>query len=79
MLLFETKKTAKESRKILTTREYSIFKTIEGNRNISLLHLNRLRESMLEKHLFTVIVVNENMEIIDGQHRFTISKELQLG
>jgi len=78
MLLFETKKTAKESRKILTTSQYSIFKTIEGNRNISLLHLNRLRESMLEKHLFTVIVVNENMEIIDGQHRFTISKELNL-
>lgn len=29
MLLFETKKTAKESRKILTTSQYSIFKTIE--------------------------------------------------
>jgi hypothetical protein len=33
---------------------------------------------MTEKYLFTVIIVNENYEIIDGQHRFEVIKELNL-
>jgi len=78
MLLFDTKKTAQKGREILKTSDYTLFRTIEGNRNINLLHLNRLRQSMLEKYLFTIIIVNENMEIIDGQHRFTVCRELGL-
>tara|TARA_R110000803_G_scaffold183831_1_gene246163 strand:+ start:504 stop:1118 length:615 start_codon:yes stop_codon:yes gene_type:complete len=31
---------------------------------------------MKEKYLFTVIIVNENYEIIDGQHRFEVIREL---
>jgi hypothetical protein len=33
---------------------------------------------MEENYLFTVIIVNENYEIIDGQHRFEIIRELKL-
>jgi hypothetical protein len=33
---------------------------------------------MLDSYLFTVIIVNENYEIIDGQHRFDVIKELSL-
>jgi hypothetical protein len=33
---------------------------------------------MMENYLFTVIIVNENYEIIDGQHRFDVIKELKL-
>lgn len=61
-----------------TTKDYSLFKPIDGNRNKNLLHLNRLKKSMSENYLFTILTVNENYEIIDGQHRFEIIKELGL-
>jgi hypothetical protein len=55
-----------------------MFKTIDGNRNVNLLHINRLKKSMQEHYLFTVIVVNEKYEIIDGQHRFHAIRDLGL-
>lgn len=61
-----------------TTRDYSLFKTLNGNRDVNQLHLTRLKESMKKKHLTTIIMVNEKFEIIDGQHRFLISQELKL-
>ena len=61
-----------------TTTDYSLFKTLNGNRDVNHLHLNRLKESMNKNHLTTIIMVNENFEIIDGQHRFLISQELNL-
>ena len=59
-----------------TTTDYFLFKPINGNRNINRLHLSRLKKSIEENYLFTVIIVNENYEIIDGQHRFECIKEL---
>jgi hypothetical protein len=61
-----------------TTKDYSLFKTLNGNRDVNHLHLTRLKESMKKNHLTTIIMVNEKFEIIDGQHRFTICKELGL-
>jgi len=61
-----------------TTNDYFLFKPIDGNRNKNLLHINRLKKSMQVNYLFTVIIVNENYEIIDGQHRFDVIKELNL-
>jgi hypothetical protein len=61
-----------------TTKDYSLFKILNGNRDVNHLHLNRLKESMKKSHLTTIIMVNEKFEIIDGQHRFLISKELKL-
>ncbi len=61
-----------------TTTDYTLFKPIEGNRNKNLLHLNRLKKSMADTYLFTVIIVNEKHEIIDGQHRFDVISELGL-
>ena len=61
-----------------TTTDYSMFKSIDGNRNLNLLHINRLKKSMQEHYLFTVIVVNEKYEIIDGQHRFHAIRDLGL-
>lgn len=61
-----------------TTKDYSLFKTLNGNRDVNSLHLIRLKESMKKNHLTTIIMVNENFEIIDGQHRFLISQELNL-
>ena len=61
-----------------TTTDYFLFKPIGGNRNKNLLHINRLKKSMAENYLFTVIIVNEKLEIIDGQHRFDVIQELGL-
>ena len=61
-----------------TTRDYSLFKTLDGNRDVNKLHLARLKESIKKNHLTTIIMVNENFEIIDGQHRFLVSRELGL-
>jgi hypothetical protein len=61
-----------------TTTDYFLFKSIDGNRNINKLHLSRLKDSMQKNYLFTIILVNENYEIIDGQHRFTVIEELGL-
>lgn len=63
---------------VYKTTDYFLFKSIDGNRNKNLLHINRLKKSMSQNYLFTVIIVNEKYEIIDGQHRFEVIKELKL-
>jgi len=63
---------------VYTTTDYFLFKSIKGNRNKNLLHIDRLKKSMMENYLFTIIIVNELYEIIDGQHRFDVIKELGL-
>ena len=63
---------------VYTTKDYMLFKHIEGNRNKNLLHINRLKKSIEKNYLFTVVIVNEKYEIIDGQHRFDVIKELNL-
>jgi hypothetical protein len=61
-----------------TTTDYSLFKTLNGNRDVNHLHLSRLKESIKKNHLTTIIMVNDKFEIIDGQHRFIICQELKL-
>ena len=61
-----------------TTKDYSLFKVLDGNRDVNHLHLKRLKESIKNNYLTTVIMVNEKFEIIDGQHRFIICQELKL-
>ena len=60
------------------TKNYDMFSTLTGNRNINPLHLSRLIDSMKEEHLMSPIIVNEDYEVIDGQHRLIASKELNL-
>lgn len=74
---FKTEPMVKNSSQVHTTTDYFLFKSIEGNRNKNLLHINRLKKSMSENYLFTIIIVNEKYEIIDGQHRFDVIKELK--
>jgi hypothetical protein len=75
---FKTEPMVKNSNQVHTTTDYFLFKPIEGNRNKNLMHINRLKKSMADNYLFTVIIVNEKYEIIDGQHRFEVIKDLQL-
>jgi len=68
----------KHSNQVHTTTDYFLFKPIDGNRNKNPLHLSRLKKSLSSNYLFTVIIVNEKYEIIDGQHRFECISQLKL-
>lgn len=63
---------------VLSTNDYSIFKTLEGNRHVNKLHVKRLKESFKDAYLLSPIIVNEKYEIIDGQHRFESAKQMNL-
>lgn len=67
-----------EIAKVYKTTDYHLFMSIDGNRNKNPLHISKLKKSMKNNYLFTVIIVNEKYEIIDGQHRFECIKELKL-
>lgn len=71
-------KTATLDKQVHTTNDYFLFKPLQGNRQINKLHLKRLKDAIEKNYLFTVIIVNENYEIIDGQHRFECIRDLQL-
>ena len=67
-----------KARHVQTTTDYFMFQSIDGNRAKNQLHLKRLEKSIADNYLFTIITVNENYEIIDGQHRFEVIKKLKL-
>ncbi len=65
---------------ILKTRDYYKFKFIKYNRDLDKMNLNRLEKKTRQKfqmHLFP-ITVDEDLNIIDGQHRFTVCEKLDL-
>jgi hypothetical protein len=63
---------------IFVTDEYHIFKKLKGNRGTDLVNVKRIEDSMKIKVQYFTVIVNENMEVIDGQHRIEASKELGL-
>lgn len=63
---------------IKETKNYSLFKKLKGNRVVNELNKKRLAESFKKSYLISPITVNDNFEIIDGQHRFEVAKELNL-
>jgi hypothetical protein len=64
--------------KVEKTKDYSIFKYLLGNRPINKAHLKKLKSSIEKNNHLNLhpIVVNQNYEIIDGQHRLECAKEL---
>ena len=67
-----------EIRKVYSSQDYDSFSFITGNRNINKLHLGKLRKSIMDIYIPVPIVVNQFLEIIDGQHRFMVCKEENL-
>ena len=61
---------------VYETNDYSQFKFLNNNRDISTKHVNKLIKSMKEKRLISPILINESGQIIDGQHRFEAQKNL---
>lgn len=67
------------NRFIYVTSNYDEFSYFKGNREIEPQAVRALIESIKKVgYLNSVIIVNEKMEIIDGQHRFVACKELGL-
>lgn len=69
---------AKISSTVHFTRDYFMFKELEGNRSLNPIHLKRLKASMEAHYLFSPIIVNEEYAVIDGQHRLHCAQELNL-
>jgi len=63
---------------IKTTLDYRMFKTLNGNRDVNPNHLRRLKISISDRLLFSPIIVNDKKEVIDGQHRLRVCRELGL-
>jgi hypothetical protein len=67
-----------EVNKVYKTSNLSIFKQIDGNRVPNLQHVRRLTDSInVNGMICNPILVNENMEVIDGQHRLIAAKEAE--
>lgn len=63
---------------IQKTKDFSIFKTLEGNRKVSETHVKNLMDFIKRRNLlkFNPILINDGYEVIDGQHRLEAAKEL---
>ena len=59
------------------TTDYTIFKTLKGNRDVK--SVNKIIESIGEVgYIPSPLCCNENMEVIDGQNRLAALKRLEL-
>ena len=64
--------------KIYESYDYGIFNYRETNRDLDHPRVKRIADNILEKGLlFAPIIVNENMEVVDGQHRLAALKYLE--
>ena len=65
---------------IFTTTDYDIFNFLTGNRTINANNVKKLKESINENGYkkSQPIIVNQDFEIIEGQHRFVACEELKL-
>lgn len=68
------------STKIYWTSEYGRFKFLKGNRDLNSAKVEKIKKAIqngVNILKYAPIIVNDNMEIIDGQHRFAVSRELK--
>lgn len=57
---------------------YDVFRRLPDNRDVLTDRVNKLVASISEKYICNPIIVNEKMEVVDGQGRFEARKELGL-
>jgi ParB-like nuclease domain len=62
------------------TKDYTIFQTITGNRDVNPKHVEDLIQAIKRKNLlqYFPVLLNEYMQIIDGQHREAACEELEI-
>jgi len=68
----------KEVNRVFKTNDLTGFKTIKGNRPPNPQHVKRLAISIQENGLLqNPIIVNEDMEVVDGQHRLMAARKAE--
>ena len=61
------------------TSDYSMFKRLEGNRDVKSVRISKIKKSIEKNgYILNPIVVNEKMEVIDGQGRLEVLKIMGL-
>jgi hypothetical protein len=79
MNLFEKEREDSVAYNVYTTRDYSMFKRLVGNRDIPESRISKIVDSIQKiGWIHNPIVVNENMEVIDGQGRLTALQRLKM-
>jgi hypothetical protein len=63
---------------LIQTTDYDSLKVMPGNRAINERHVQRLMDSFKKEYLTTVIYVNAQGQVVDGQHRVEAAKRLGL-
>lgn len=62
---------------LLKTTNYNMFKLAEYNRDVDLQHVRQLAKELKNGNKFIQpVIINEKMEIIDGQHRLKALQEV---
>lgn len=56
--------------------DYSVFKRLHDNRDVTKTRMGKLIASMTERYVCNPIIVNEKMEVIDGQGRYEARKQM---
>lgn len=65
------------NRIIETTGNHAMFKVLDGNRDVLQPRVNKIKESILKVgYVTSPIIVNEKMEVIDGQGRLEALRQL---
>lgn len=64
---------------IFETIDYNQFNEIASNRDVDRKHVNKLVSAIRSKNLLALnpIIVNDKMEVVDGQHRLAAAKQLK--
>ena len=62
------------------TKDYDRFKLLNLNRSLDRNHINKIKDSIVKNGylMSNPIIVNKDMEILDGQHRFVALKDMGL-
>ncbi len=62
------------------TSDYTKFRQIDGNRKVNQGHVNKLAQAIERKNLleYFPVLLNEDMEVIDGQHRLSAAFKLEV-
>lgn len=64
---------------VYRTKDYEQFKFMPENRAVTDLRMKKVRKSIKDNgYIFNPIIINEKNEIIDGQCRFTVLREMEL-
>lgn len=67
--------------KVYVTNRYEDFKKLDGNRELSINKIKKIKKAITEDGInvlkYAPVMVDIEMHILDGQHRFEVAKELE--